>query len=273
MTRRFLSSSAFSLVVSLAALTLGGCASSAEEKPVELVRPPVEGEVAAYTQLEKRVVALEGQMHEAQPTLKKVEAMEIHFKALSLELDKIAKEYPEAEAPKERSVAPVVRETLKKEPAKAEPVLKKEDLKVNAQDEKPAEKMDEKKAETAPAATPVSAPVSADELAVTSVRIGEQGKETTRIVLDTTKAAELRYDLDNGEGLLVIDIPNAKWSATDSSVLKKSPMVKSFHANSDDAGSHLVIELKQSAKVTATARLNPSGASGHRVYVDVAPAK
>lgn len=263
MTRRFLSSSAFSMVVSLAALTLGGCASSAEEKPVELVRPPVEGEVAAYTQLERRVGALEGQMREAQPTLKKVEAMEIHFKALSLELDKIAKEYPETSDAEVVAVAPVERETLKKKPVVQKEEPKVEALKVHEDVKVQEEPKAEKKAEAS----------NSNELAVTSVRIGEQGKETTRIVLDTTKSAELRYDLDNGEGLLVIDVPNAKWSATDSSVLKKSPMVKSFHASSDEAGSHLVIELKQTAKVTATARLTPSGASGHRVYVDVAPAK
>ncbi len=32
---------------------------------------------------------------------------------------------------------------------------------------------------------------------MTSVRIGEQSKGITRIVLDTTKAAEIHYDLDN----------------------------------------------------------------------------
>jgi hypothetical protein len=108
---------------------------------------------------------------------------------------------------------------------------------------------------------------------VTSVRVGEQGKDITRIVLDTTKAAEIHYDLDNTEGLLVIDIPKAKWSTTESQNYPKSPMVKSFKATSDGSGAHFVTDLKQKAKVIATARLAPSGTSGNRVYIDIAPAK
>ena len=118
------------------------------------------------------------------------------------------------------------------------------------------------------AATPAASP---NVFAVTSVRIGEQPKNITRIVLDTTKPAEIHYDLDNGEGLLVIDIPKAKWSTTESQTFKKSPLIKSFKAVTDDTGAHFVTELKRKAKVVATARLSPGAGSGNRVYIDIAP--
>lgn len=238
MSRTFFSSSSSLVLTVMATLTLAACQSEPD---------------ANYDSLAGRVSTLEDQMKSAQPTLKKVEVIETHFKTLSLELGRISQTYSQPLDMKDEKIvvaeAPV---PVVKEQEVEKPVVKKVE---------PAKEVEKK-------------PVVADgKLAVTSVRIGEQAKEVTRIVLDTTKPAEIRYDLDNGEGLLVIDVPNAGWVATESLALKKSPMVKSFRATQDDTGAHMVVELKQTAKVVATARLNPSGASGNRVYIDVAPAK
>ncbi len=238
MSRSF-SSSVSAFALSVMVLTMAGCQSA----------PSSSSAPATPSELEGRVAALEGQMKAAQPTLKKVEVMETHFRALSSELDKIAASYetPVVAAPvAAEPVADVQKEAVVEKPA----VLKKETPKVK-----------EKKAA-----------VVSDKLSVTSVRIGDQPKDITRIVLDTTKSAEIHYDLDNGENLLVIDIPKSEWATTESMDFKKSPMVKSFHASHDETGAHLVINLKQTAKVVATARLKPSGDSGNRVYVDIAPA-
>ena len=216
--------------------------------------PPSAAVPSSPSDLEKRVSVLEGQMKEAQPTLKKVEVMESHFKALSLDMGRIVASYDAAvENPPLVSTEPAAIPVVKEQAP--EPVIKKEK---------------EKAPEKAKAKEPISL---SGKLAVTSVRIGEQPKDITRIVLDTTKPAEIHYDLDNGESLLLIDIPQSEWSTTESLDLKKSPMVKSFRASHDDTGAHLVVNLKQAAKVVATARLKPSGGSGNRVYVDIAPAK
>jgi hypothetical protein len=244
--------SASLLPLALVALTLSACqtatapAANKDIAPVNTMPPIVDD--GQYRGLEQRVQTLEGQMKAAQPTLKKVDAIESHFKALSFELDKISQSYPMDAVPvppvAEKTVfVPPVAEVKKAEVKKAEP--KKEEAKA------PAPKV----------------------FAVTSVRVGQQEKDITRIVLDTTNPAEIHYDLDNTEGLLVIDIPKAKWSTTSAQTFQKSPMVKSFKATSDDSGAHFVTDLKQKAKVIATARLAPSGASGNRVYIDIAPAK
>jgi hypothetical protein len=202
--------------------------------------------------MESRVETLEKQMKMVQPAIKKIDAIENHFKALSFELDKIAETYQmdEGAVATPMTAIPMAISSPSEQPS---PVKKAE---------KPIEKSEIKK----------SAP-SATEFSVTSVRIGEQGKDITRIVLDTTNPAEINYDLDNTEGLLVIEIPKAKWLTTKSQVFQKSPTIKSFQALEDEKGSRFVAELKQKSKVVATARLNPSGKSGHRVYIDISPVK
>lgn len=252
--------SASLLPLTVMALALSACQTAAppaankDIAPVNTVPPIVDD--GQYRVLEQRVQTLEGQMKSAEPTLKKVDAIESHFKALSLELDKISSTYNVDTAPA-AVAAPVPAVTSKQVFVPPVAEVKKAEVK----------KPEPKKAEVKEPA------VKSDVFSVTSVRVGEQGKNITRIVLDTTNPAEIHYDLDNTEGLLVIDIPKAKWATTPAQSFPKSPMVKSFKAISDDSGAHFVTDLKQKAKVIATARLAPSGTSGNRVYIDIAPAK
>ncbi|HNQ91463.1 MAG TPA: hypothetical protein PKI93_00860 [Alphaproteobacteria bacterium] len=248
--------------VSMIALTACQAAPQSGEQsmpknPVPLVeQAPVDGD--RLSQLESRVESLETQVTQAQPTLKKVEAMETHFKALSLELDRISETYKDQ--PVVAVAAPVAAPASKAEIKPEAQITEMPKAKPTATAKKETAKPQPKKTESSVAA-------------VTSVRIGEQKGEITRIVLDTTKAAELHYDLDNGEGLLVVDLPGNKWDAVKQMTLKNSPMVKSFTGTSDENGAHLILQLKQTAKVATTARLNPSGAYGHRVYLDLVPSK
>lgn len=204
--------------------------------------------------LEARVVTLESQMGAAQPELKKVAVIESHFRALSLELDSIEAGYNLTQK------ATVQKKVVQIKP-EMKPVSKAPPQKTIAQ--KPVSRPQFKKETTATDQT----------AAVTSIRIGEQKSDVTRIVLDTTKPAELHYDLDNNEGLLVVDLPGNKWQAKQDMNLASSPMVKSFHGRDDENGAHLVLQLKQKAKVRTTARLKPSGSYGNRVYFDIVPEK
>lgn len=253
--------SASLLPLALIALTLSACQTAPKEvaPPVNTIPPIVDD--GQYRVLEQRVQTLEGQMQAAQPTLKKVDAIENHFKALSFELDKISANYKMGDV-----AAPVA-------PVAAVPAHAAVEKQVFVPPAAAAKKAEVKKPEPAKAEVKKEAPKAPDVFSVTSVRIGEQSKNVTRIVLDTSNIAEIHYDLDNTEGLLVIDIPKAKWATTPAQAFTKSPMVKSFKAMSDETGAHFVTDLKQKAKVIATARLAPSGTSGHRVYIDIAPAK
>jgi len=207
--------------LSVILLSLSGCVSGTSEEKGEAAAPQVQvaDSASINPDLETRVTTLENQMKIAQPTLKKVEAMATHFKALSFELDKITETY---------DIADTTSPTMKSIPMSAQPVtIQPEAAPVKVQ---PVEPLEKKAPEVKKASTPA-------EFSVTSVRIGEQGKDITRIVLDTTNPAEINYDLDNVEGILVIEIPKAKWSTTKSQVFQKSPMIKSFQALEDEKGS------------------------------------
>lgn len=196
--------------------------------------------------IEERVGALETKMRDAEPRLKKIDAIDMHFQALSLEL-KMMGESPDV-AVKSPAVAVVPKMDSKV-------VLKKE----IPHKDVPVQKIDRKN-------------TNSSVLSISSMRVGHQGKNI-RIVLDATKSAEMHYDLDNAEGLLVIDLPKAAWSAGKPILPKNMKLVQSVDVKTDDAGSHVILQIAEKAKVIATGRLNPSGALGHRVYLDLAPVK
>jgi hypothetical protein len=220
------------------------------QNPVpEVSKETLDGE--RLSMIEARVSRLEGDVARAKPTLQKMDVMQSHFRALSLELDRIEASY-NVTADAQQVPKPIAQQPVAPKPVP--PMLAP----------KPVQKPEQQEKAVA---------VSPKEAAVTSIRIGEQKNDVTRIVLDTTKPAEMKFDLDNGEHILMVELPGNKWVATKSMDLKSSPMVKSFSASSDETGSHLVIQLKMTAKVLTTARLNPSGAYGHRIYLDVVPSK
>lgn len=244
-------------------LLVAGCqsappTSAANGQPVPLTKveqaevpaTEVAAPAAVDEGLETRVATLEGKMaQEVEPRLKKIDVIENHFQALSLELKTIAATsavaVAESEAVTEKVPAPAPKaETVKPTP---KPVAK----------QKPAVK-------PAPAA-------KAEGLKVKTLRFGAQENGKVRIVLDATAAAAMNYDLDNAEGILLIDLPKAGWMAGEPVVPKSSALLKNAHVKTDESGSHLIIELAGKAKVLATGRLTPSGSYGHRVYLDVAP--
>ncbi len=202
------------------------------------------------TTLEGRVAVLEGKMaQDVEPRLKKIDVIENHFQALSLELKTIAATNAVADADAEKV-------QVEKMAAPVTPVAKTEAV-------KPVKKPVVKKA---------TAPIAKTEgLQVKTLRFGEQKNGAVRIVLDATSAAAMNYDLDNAEGILLIDLPKAGWSAGEPRLPKSTTLLKNAYVKTDGAGSHLIMELAAKAKVLATGRLSPSGAYGHRVYLDVAP--
>ncbi len=216
------------------------------EVPMEEAAPSI-----ADVTLETRVSALEGKMaQDVEPRLKKIDVIENHFQALSLELKTIAATSAVATAEAEKITAPAATHSPKAETIKPapKPVAK--------------QKITEK---TAPVAA------KAGGVTVKTLRFGAQKNGKVRIVLDATSAAAMNYDLDNTEGILLIDLPKAGWKAGEPKVPTSASLLKNAHVKTDESGSHLIIELAGKAKVLATGRLTPSGSYGHRVYLDVAP--
>lgn len=117
-----------------------------------------------------------------------------------------------------------------------------------------------------------AAPASGGSNAVTGVRIGEHGTKT-RLVFDLdgkTKPA-FKYDLDNGEKLLLVEMPSSSWTGK-SSGKPKSPLVEGWTASAGaDGGSTVAIQLKKDARVLSTEFLKAEGKDPARLVVDIAP--
>lgn len=117
-----------------------------------------------------------------------------------------------------------------------------------------------------------AAPAPGGGNAVTGVRIGEHGTKT-RLVFDLdgkTKPA-FKYDLDNGEHLLLVEMPSSAWSGK-SSGKPKSPLVEGWTATAGEGGgSSVAIQLKKNARVLSTEFLKAEGKDPARLVVDIAP--
>jgi predicted aconitase with swiveling domain len=126
----------------------------------------------------------------------------------------------------------------------------------------------------APAAAPSSAePPPAAGLAntVKAVRIGEHGNKT-RLVFDltTTTKPEFSYDLDNGEKLLMVEMPGSAWDGKDSGQ-PNSPMIAGWNAQKGSTGgSTVVVQLKQNARILSTEFLKAEGGDPSRLVMDIA---
>jgi hypothetical protein len=129
----------------------------------------------------------------------------------------------------------------------------------------------------APTPTPVasttppaaSAPIPG-AVSVTGLRLGEH-KDKTRLVFDMTGASAYRYDLDNAENLLVIELAGAGWTAAQSQTMAKSPLVQSYSVQAmDGGGTRVIIPLKRAVNVIYEAALKPEGGnSSHRIVLDL----
>lgn len=120
-----------------------------------------------------------------------------------------------------------------------------------------------------PLATPVAASSSGGSM-VSNLRLGEHpGK--TRLVLDLSGPSPYKAELDNTEKLLLVQIPEAGWSAQQQQNLSNHPLIAGYTVQSSvDGGATLAIELKKPVKITSEAALSPNATyHNHRIFVDL----
>lgn len=134
---------------------------------------------------------------------------------------------------------------------------------------------------TQPPAAPVAAPAAASaepaagtgpDGAVTGVRIGEHGNKT-RLVFDLSSKSkpDFKYDLDNGEKILLVDMPESGWQGATSGKSSVSPLVSGWTAQKGaNGGSSVAIQLKADARVLSTEFLKAEGSDPARLVMDIA---
>ncbi len=114
--------------------------------------------------------------------------------------------------------------------------------------------------ENVPSVMPVTGPQ------VQNLRIGEHG-DVTRLVLDVSAAVAYHHDLDNGEHLLLVEIPGAMWSSAMQGTAPPSSLIETWTAQPLDGGKgmRLIIRLRGNAVVVKdTALIAPD-----RIMIDL----
>ncbi len=123
------------------------------------------------------------------------------------------------------------------------------------------------------ASPPAPATTAAAGITVSAIRVGEHpGK--TRIVLDVTGKADFSADLDNGEKILVVELPGAGWNAVKKDSFATSPLLASYEVNPGNGGkgSLLVIKLKADAALLYKGTMPADSGKGVKIVIDLGKA-
>ncbi|MCB1556814.1 MAG: hypothetical protein KDJ15_05820 [Alphaproteobacteria bacterium] len=102
------------------------------------------------------------------------------------------------------------------------------------------------------------------------LRIGEH-PDRTRLVLDLSASSPYRYDLDNSENLLVIELPEAGWNGRTSWQNDKAPLIRSWSVQpmENGKGSRIIAVLKHNASVIDDMAIKANGYQDHRIVIDL----
>ena len=105
---------------------------------------------------------------------------------------------------------------------------------------------------------------------VRNVRFGEHA-DKTRLVLDTNDEVAFRYNVDNNENIVVIDLPNADWQGARDMMIN-APLVSSYRVvPREQGGQKMIMQMSRPVQVLWAQALPPGGPQGHRVVFDIAP--
>lgn len=118
---------------------------------------------------------------------------------------------------------------------------------------------------------PPPAPVPDGLAAVAGLRFGEHA-DRTRIVLDVTGQTPYRFDLDNEERLLIVELPEARWNGRESWSGPDAPLVTAYTVQSMDGGTgtRLILQLNRDSRVIEDMALPPAPGGRHnRIVIDL----
>lgn len=126
-----------------------------------------------------------------------------------------------------------------------------------------------------PAATAQSAsytPPAVNMKSIQGVRFGAHEGGKSRLVVDVSDASAFKFDIDNNERMLVLEIPGTAWNAGPlTRMVQDNPLVQSMTASPDgQGGTRVVFMLQKPAKVLWSQAIPPAGMQGHRIVLDVA---
>ncbi len=100
------------------------------------------------------------------------------------------------------------------------------------------------------------------------LRTGEH-PDKSRIVLDASGPTTYRYDLDNEEMLLVIELPQAGWTGKMQETIRKSPVIAGYSVHPFNGGSRVIVQLKKRTSIAYEIAIRPNGNKNYRIVIDL----
>jgi hypothetical protein len=117
-----------------------------------------------------------------------------------------------------------------------------------------------------PSAGQANTPI--DSSNITGVRIGKHpGKE--RVVLDLSKKTAYNVNYDEQNNQIIIEMPNAQWSAKDTWSTSKKAIVSQYQVEPFESGVKLIMAVTNGAKVAKSGLLNADHGKKDRLYLDI----
>jgi len=108
--------------------------------------------------------------------------------------------------------------------------------------------------------------------AVLALRTGRDGNKT-RLVLDVSTKAAYRYDIDNEEHILILELADATWAGAKRGSDSKDPLLSSWSTEPLESGkgTRLILQLKQAVTVAYESTIPASGSSQapYRIVIDL----
>jgi hypothetical protein len=144
--------------------------------------------------------------------------------------------------------------------------------------DKPAEEEPAQISAAVPPGTPVtpgpgSVQAAGERTVISGIRVGEH-PDRVRIVFDITKkGTPYKADLDNGEHILVVELPDAQWDTpATSESFGAIPVLKSYKVERFNSGQGriFVLQLKGSSRILGQSRLPALSGGGERIMIDLA---
>ncbi len=111
-----------------------------------------------------------------------------------------------------------------------------------------------------------------DDNVALNFRIGVHS-DKVRVAFDTNRKTPFNIDIDNGEKLIIIELPEARWADKTSIPLTDSKLFESISIeNTSNHGSMIILSLKKETQILQEKILSPDKINGYyRIYFDLKP--
>jgi len=213
-----------------------------------------------FDRLENAVLDLRREFESFKPAIVRLVAVEADIQDLIEQLDILLQNEP---APAPSAAAPM--------PLAPGP-------KIEVQDEPDIEATPPPQPEPEPTVAPKPAPApspqpkvdSSGAATVSSLRVGQHSGKL-RLVMDVNKKTAYTIDLDNQERILIIELPEAQWSAAAQKNFGGSPLLSSYSTESinDGQGTRVIMTLKKATTLMKSEALPPGSNPYYRIYADL----